>query len=87
MMKIINSLLFTAFLTITSLCYAGSVNINIADAQTIATEIKGIGMTKAEAIVEYRKQNGPFVSIDDLINVKGIGARIIETNKEKLAVE
>ena len=56
-MKIINSLLFIVFLTISSLCYAGTVNINTADAEAIAAEIKGIGMVKAEAIVAYRKAN------------------------------
>jgi competence protein ComEA len=87
MMKIIKSLLFTALLAITSLCYAEPVNINTADAQTIASEIKGIGMTKAEAIVVYRTEHGPFASIDDLTNVKGIGVRLIEMNKEKLSVK
>jgi competence protein ComEA len=87
MMKIIKYLLFTALLAITSLCYAEPVNINTADAQTIASEIKGIGMTKAEAIVVYRTEHGPFASIDDLTNVKGIGVRLIEMNKEKLSVK
>jgi len=86
-MKIINSLLFITCLAITSLCFAGTVNINTADARTIATEIKGIGMTKAEAIVEYRKQNGPFASIDELTSVKGIGAKLVEQNREKLSAE
>jgi competence protein ComEA len=87
MMKIINTLLFIAFLTITSLCYAGAVNINTADAQTIASEIKGIGMVKAEAIVAYRTEHGPFTSLDELTNVKGIGVRLIEQNKEKLSLK
>jgi competence protein ComEA len=87
MMKVIKYLLFISFLTITSLCYAESVNINTADAQTIATEIKGIGTVKAEAIVAYRTQHGAFKSIDELQNVKGIGARLIEQNKEKLSLQ
>jgi competence protein ComEA len=86
-MKIINSLLFIVFLTISSLCYAGTVNINTADAEAIAAEIKGIGMVKAEAIVAYRAEHGPFTSIDELTNVKGIGVRLIEQNKEKLSVK
>jgi competence protein ComEA len=86
-MHTIKYLLFISILTITSLCYAGTVNINTADAQTIATEIKGIGMVKAEAIVAYRAEHGPFKSIDELESVKGIGARLIEQNKEKLSVK
>jgi len=87
MMKIINSLLFFAFLSIASLCYADTVNINTADVQTLATEIKGIGMAKAEAIVAYRAEHGLFASIDDLSNVKGIGVRLVAQNREKLTVE
>ena len=61
--------------------YAAPVNINTADADTIAASLNGIGKKKAEDIVKYRKENGPFKSLDDIANVKGIGAKTIEINK------
>ena len=60
---------------------AGPVNVNTADAETISAELKGIGLAKARAIVEYREKYGPFKSIDDLALVSGIGERTIEQNR------
>jgi len=62
------------------------VNINTADAQTLAT-LNGIGASKADAIVAYREANGPFQSADDLDNVKGIGASTVEKNADRITVE
>lgn len=61
--------------------FAEPVNINNADAQTIAEALKGIGLKKAEAIVKYRTENGDFKSIEDLVNVPGIGEKTVENNK------
>jgi competence protein ComEA len=69
------------------LAFAGPVDINSADAETISTELQGIGMSKAEAIVEYRKAHGPFKSVDDLALVKGIGARTIEMNRSNILLQ
>ena len=66
---------------------AEPVNINTADATSLARELIGIGDTRARAIVEYRKQNGPFRSIEELALVKGIGPRVIEQNRANLRVE
>lgn len=63
------------------------VNINTADAQTMADLLVGVGMSKARAIVKYREEHGRFTSIDQLKDVKGIGQALINTNKERLAVE
>lgn len=60
------------------------VNINTATVEVLSTQLKGIGKAKAEAIVEWRQINGQFASLDDLDEVKGIGAGIIEKNKEKI---
>lgn len=68
------------------LAYAGQVNINQADAPTLASELNGVGDKKAQAIVEYRAQNGPFASVDDLQKVKGISAKTIEKNRENLSL-
>ena len=65
---------------------AGPVNINTADAKTISTELKGVGLAKAQAIVEYRKKHGPFRSADDLSLVKGIGERTVEINRADIKV-
>jgi len=62
--------------------YAGPVNVNTADAETISAELKGVGITKALAIVEFREANGPFKSPEDLAMVKGIGERTVEINRE-----
>ncbi len=66
--------------------WAGSVSINNADAPTIAAELKGVGEVKAQAIVEYRKKNGPFTRIDDLQNVKGISEKTIEKNRQAITL-
>ncbi len=65
---------------------AGPVNINTADAATISAELKGVGLAKAKAIVEYRKKHGPFRSADDLSLVKGIGERTVEINRADIKV-
>ncbi len=65
---------------------AGPVNINTADAETISAELKGVGLAKAQAIVEYRKKHGPFRSADDLSLVKGIGERTVEINRADIKV-
>lgn len=67
--------------------WAGPVDINKADAKTIAKELNGIGLSRAQAIVEYREKNGAFKSIDELRKVKGIGARTLEQNRVNIRVE
>jgi competence protein ComEA len=65
----------------------GKVNLNTADAMTLQKELIGIGKNKADAIVAYRESNGQFTSIDELIEVKGIGKAILDKNREKLSLE
>jgi len=66
---------------------AGPVDVNSADAKTLARELQGVGMAKAEAIVSYRQKNGPFRSADDLAKVKGLGKKLIDQNKANLKFE
>ena len=66
---------------------AGPVNVNKADAETISAELQGVGISKAIAIVEYRKANGPFRRADDLALVKGIGARTVEINRDNIRID
>ena len=63
------------------------VNVNSASAEEIAEALKGIGMSKAEAIVSYRSENGQFKHIDELVNVKGIGIRTIDINREYILLD
>ena len=66
---------------------AGPVNINTADAETLAAELSGIGPALARAIVEDRESHGRFSSPEDLTRVSGIGMRVIENNREFIRVE
>jgi len=66
--------------------FAKPVNINKASAQEIADSLNGIGIKKAEAIVEYRKKN-KFKSADELSNVKGIGEKTIAKNKKDIKLK
>lgn len=70
----------------TGLSWAGPVNINTADANLIARELQGVGMAKAQAIVDYRAKNGDFSAPEDILNVKGIGQSILEKNKSDILV-
>ncbi|TWC42918.1 competence protein ComEA [Pseudomonas sp. SJZ079] len=65
---------------------AAKVNLNNADAPTLQRELSGIGETKAKAIVAYRDANGAFATVDELLEVKGIGVAILEKNRDKLSV-
>lgn len=88
-MRIRNRLLAGALagLILPVVTFAGPVNINTADAETISAELQGVGLSRAQAIVEYRKANGPFKSADDLIAVKGIGERTLEMNRANILVD
>ncbi len=66
--------------------FAGPVDINSADAETLSAELEGVGITKAKAIVEYRQKHGPFKSAEDLSLVKGIGDRTVEINRANIRV-
>ncbi|MDT8397662.1 MAG: helix-hairpin-helix domain-containing protein [Pseudomonadales bacterium] len=63
------------------------VNINQADAETIALMLDGIGIRRAEAIVAWREQNGLFKSLDELIMVSGVGQATIQRNQKKIIFE
>jgi len=64
-----------------------TVNINKADAETLARELVGVGRSRAEAIVRYRDEFGPFYSAEELTAVKGIGMSTIIKNQDKIVVE
>ena len=70
-----------------ALAWAGPVDINKADAATIAKELQGIGLSRAQAIVAYREKNGAFKTPEDLRKVKGIGAKTLELNRVNIRME
>lgn len=81
MKRITSGLITLLLMALAGSCLAGPVNVNTADAETIARELQGIGDARAAAIVEWRQQNGRFESIEDLQNVKGVGQKIIRMNQ------
>ncbi len=85
-MKILKILTALGLLMVSAASFAGQVDVNTADAETISAELNGIGLSKAKAIVEYREKHGPFRSVDDLSLVKGIGERTVERNRSDIKV-
>jgi len=75
-------------LLVSSSVLAGTmtIDINSADATVLAEHIKGIGEKKAREIVRYRNENGPFLNIEELTNVTGIGEKTVEINRSRLTV-
>lgn len=62
------------------------VDINTADAATLALALDGVGMSKAQDIVAHREQFGEFKSLDDLEDVRGIGPATIARNRDKILI-
>jgi competence protein ComEA len=84
-MKLINSIILTLFLALPVIGFsAESININTADKESLMSVIKGVGDKKAEAIIQYRKENGGFKSVDELVNVRGIGQAIVDKHRDNL---
>ena len=79
------TLLLSLVLTGTAMA-AETVNVNTADAATLDRVLVNIGPSKAEAIVAYRKTNGPFRSTDQLAQVPGIGLKTVEKNKDRIVL-
>lgn len=81
-MKRLLVVVFAAFCSVNVL--ASPVNINTADAKTIGEALSGIGLKKAEAIVKYREAKGEFKTVEDLVNVDGIGPKTVEKIKSDI---
>ena len=89
-MKFLSTLLSTLVL---SLALAGAamagetVNINTADAATLDRVLINIGPSKAQAIVDYRKAHGAFRSAEQLAEVKGVGLKTVEKNRDRIELD
>ncbi len=64
-----------------------AVNINSADAKTLAQNLDGVGKSRADEIVRYREAYGPFYSVDDLLEVRGVGKSIVDNNRDRITLE
>ena len=63
------------------------VNINTADAETLAMVLDGVGLNRAHAIVAYREAYGRFFAAEELSAVRGIGDATVEKNQHRIVVE
>jgi competence protein ComEA len=88
-MKYLSAVLIVLSLLLSVPAFAespGPVNVNTADVEALSS-LKGIGQSRAEAIVAYREANGPFRSLHELTQVRGIGERTIEENMDRITLE
>lgn len=63
------------------------VDINTASAEQLAEVLDGVGPAKSEAIVAYREENGEFTHVDELIEVRGIGMRTVDSNRDRIELD
>ena len=82
----LKTLVLSALLATAAQAAGERVNINSADAATLDRVLDGVGPSKAEAIVAYRKANGPFKSAEQLAAVKGIGLSTVERNRDRIVI-
>ena len=87
MKKYLPTALILMVLAISAPLLAAPVNINKATAEQLAENLRGIGLKKAQSIVQYRKQNGAFQNKSDLLNVKGIGEETLEKNNSDILLK
>jgi competence protein ComEA len=62
------------------------VNINTANVKELSKNLNGVGMKKAQAIIEFREANGDFKNLGDLQKVKGLGKKTVEKNMSRLSL-
>jgi len=85
--KTIAALFFALALAGMAMAEQAPVNINTATAEELAEGLTGVGHARAEAIVAYREENGPFTHIDELVNVSGVGLATVDRNRDRIALE
>ncbi|WP_231757585.1 ComEA family DNA-binding protein [Microbulbifer elongatus] len=60
------------------------VNLNTATAEELSAALDGVGEARAKLIVQYREENGSFSSVEELLEIKGIGVATLEKNKNRI---
>lgn len=85
LMLVLKSLVLSLALAASAIA-AERVDINRADAAALAEALNGVGLAKAEAIVAHRQQHGPFKSVEQLAEVKGIGLKTVEKNRDRITL-
>lgn len=86
-MDILRSCIIALLLSLPTLLIAGEpININTAN-KDLLMSIKGIGEKRAEAIIAYRNKKGPFKTVDQLADIKGVGKLFIDSNRDVLVVK
>lgn len=83
---LIKSLFLSLLLATAAHANETKVNINTADVAALDAVLLNVGASKAQAIVDYRKANGPFKSAEELALVKGIGLKTVEKNRDRIEV-
>ena len=85
-MKVLKQFLAIVLLSLPLIVNAAdAIDINTAGKQQLM-QMQGVGEARAEAIIEYRKQNGGFDSVDELSEVSGIGSATLNNNRDMLTV-
>lgn len=80
--SIFGSIFLVLFLFISAFA---AINLNTAD-KAVLESISGIGPAKADAIIKYRDEHGSFKSVDELLNIKGIGPKMLENIKGQVEI-
>ena len=92
-MNTVRTLFLTLALVLGSVAMAAEneaqapVNINTASAEILSSQLVGIGPSRAQAIVEYREQNGRFETVEHLEEIRGIGTATIERNRDRMVID
>ncbi|PXF57373.1 MAG: DNA-binding protein [Deltaproteobacteria bacterium] len=80
--SLLASIVLVLFLFISAFA---AINLNTADKAALES-LSGIGPAKASAIIKYREENGSFKSVEELLNVKGIGPKMLDKIKEQVEI-
>ncbi len=86
-MNLCRTLFAAVALLLSVQAWAGSVNVNVADARQLSAELEGIGPALAERIVQYRQWHGPYERASDLMNVPYIGRTRFDRIREAVRVD
>ena len=86
-MEVLKRCILVVLLILPTILFAGdTIDINSADKEVLMS-VKGIGEKRAEAIIKHRNENGPFQSIDQLVEVKGVSQSLVDANRENLSIQ